>query len=72
MGVNDPPGCSQFGPKGQDLCRVPLEHCYILNIQPCGFRIFFFHVIHIISLLQIVIPPGRCQFGPQEHGWQDL
>ena len=50
-----------------------LLHTKYTGFRPCGFREEdFFHVIHIISLWQIMMPPGHGQFRTQGHGWQGL
>ena len=47
--------------------HLTLSHTEYTGFRPCGFREenCFVHVIHIISLLQIMMHPGRGQFRPR-------
>ena len=68
------PGCSQFGPQGhhwQDLCRVPLKHCYKLNVQALGMVVSEENIFSCYSYYSCYKPltdndaPGGGQFEPQ-------
>ena len=53
--------------------HLTLLHTKYTRFMPCGFREEdFFIVFPIISLWQIITPPGHGQFGPQGPDWQEL
>ena len=75
---DDPRGVANLDPGGM-IGRIYVEyhltllHTKYISFRPCGFReedfLMFFP---IISLWQIMMPPGCGQFGPQGHNWQEL
>ena len=75
MGANDSRGVANLDPRDM-IGRSTTKYCYILNIQTLGLvvseKVLNFHVFLIISLWQIMTPPGRGHFGPQGHGWHDV
>ena len=53
--------------------HITMLHTKYRSFGCCGFREDdFFHVFSIVSLWQIMMPPGRGLYGPQGHGYQDL
>ena len=70
--------CGQLGPQGvngriYEGYHLTSLYTKYIGFRPCGFREEdCFHIFSIISLCYIMMPPGRDQFGPQGHGWQDL
>ena len=49
--------------------------CYAQNVKALGLAVSekkIFSCLPTKRLCQIITPPGRGQFGPQGHGWQDL
>ena len=77
MGDDDPRGVANLNPWGI-IGRINVEYYLTLLktkytfFRPCGFRKEDFKCFPIISLWQIMTPPGRGQFGPQGHDWQEL
>ena len=71
MGANDPRGRAIFDPRGM-IGRIYIEdhytslHTKYESSWPCGFREEDFFYVFPMT------PPGRCPYGPQGHGWQDL
>ena len=51
---------------------VCFSHCKYRTFGSCVFREDFFHGFPILSLWQIMTPPGCDLYGTQGHGWQDL
>ena len=72
-----PPGVANLDPRGM-IGRIYVEyhltllHSKYTSFRPCGFREEDFKFFPIISLWQIMTPPGCGQFGPQGHDWQEL
>ena len=78
MGDDDPRGVANLDPRGM-IGRIYVEyhltllHTKYASFRPCGFRgEDVLNVFPIISLWQIMTPPGRGQFGPRGHDWQEL
>ena len=77
LGNNDPRGVANLDPRGM-IGRIYVEyhltlpHTKYTSFRPCGFREDFLNVFPIISLWQIMTPPGRAKFVPQGHDWQEL
>ena len=73
-----PRGVANLDPRGM-IGRINVEyhltllHTKYTSFRTCGFReedfLMFFP---ILSLWQIMTSPGRGQFGPQSHDWQEL
>ena len=77
MGDDDPRGVANLDPRGM-IGRIYVEyhltllHTKYTSFRPCGFREEHFKMFFpIISLRHIMTPPGRGQFGPQGHDWQE-
>ena len=70
------PGHNQFGPQGhvgKILYRGSLNSAIILNIYAvCLIVERFFKVFFFYHNLWKLMAQGFCQFGSQEHVWQDL
>ena len=78
MGDDDPRGVANLDPRDM-IGRIYVEyhltllHTKYTSFRPCGFREEDFKMFFpIISLWQIMTPPGLSQFGPQVHDWQEL
>ena len=77
MGDDDPRGVANLDARGM-IGRIyvgyhlTLLHTNYTSFRPCGFGEEVFKYFPIISLWQILTSPGRCQYGPQSHYWQDL
>ena len=79
MGANDPRGVANLDPRGM-IGRIYVEyqltllHTKYTSFRPCGFSLEkkIFKCFLIISLWQIMMPPGCGPFGPQGHDWQEL
>ena len=78
--THDPPpsGGARVDPRGT-VGRIYKEDHYILLLTkyesagPCGFgEEDFFYVFPIVSLWELMTPPGRGHFCLQGHDWQDL
>ena len=74
MGANDPLGVANLDPRGMIYVgyHLTLLQTKYTGFRPCGFREEDFSLFPIISLWQIMTPPGCGHFRPQGHGWQDL
>ena len=74
MGDDDPRGVANLDPRGM-IGRIYVEyhltllHTKYTSYRSCGFREEDFLNV---SLWKIMTPPGRGQFGPQGHDWQEL
>ena len=72
----DPRGVANLNPRGM-ISRIYVEYHLILlhtkytSFRPCGFEKKIFKCFPIISLWQIMTPPGRGQFEPLGHDGQD-
>ena len=51
--------------------HLTLLHTKYTCFRPCGFRDEILKYFPIIRLWQIMTLPGRGQFGPQGHDWQE-
>ena len=77
MGDDDPGGVTNLDPRGI-IGRIYIEyHLTLLHtkytcFRPGGLEKKIFKCFFIISLWQIMTPPGGGQFGPQAHDWQEL
>ena len=77
MGDDGPGGVANLDPRGMigriyEEYHLTLLHTKYTSFRPCGFREEDFKCFPIISLGQIMTPPGRGQFRPQDHHWQEL
>ena len=78
MRDDDPRDVANLDPRGMIVSMYVEYHLTLLHtkyIQALGLVVLekkVFECFPIISLWQIMTPPGRDQFGPQGHDWQEL
>ena len=78
MADNDAPGVWPIWTQGSRLAGIIkglTKHCFTQNIKALGLMVsekkIFLRFFPIISLWR-PMTPGRGQFRPQGHDWQDL
>ena len=79
MADNDAPGAWPIWTPGSQLAGIIKglpKHCFSQNIKDLGLMVsekkFFYLFSYYKSITEANDPPGRGQFGPQRHDWQDL
>ena len=77
MGDDDPRGVANLDPRDM-IGRIYVEYRLILlhtkytSFRPCGFREEDLEMFSHYKPMTDNDAPGRGQFGPQGHDWQEL